>query len=77
MKRRVINILIGFDQFMQVLVYAGNYTPDETISGMIGRKVKTGTANWLEKCICRFLRKLEHKHCVNSVDWQENLEREL
>jgi len=40
MKRRLINILIGADQFMQVLIYLGNYTPDETISGIIGRKVE-------------------------------------
>ena len=73
MKRRLINILVGFDQFMQVLVYFGNYTSDETISGVIGRKVLNKEANWLEKSICWFLRKLQSKHCVKSIDWQEVL----
>ena len=73
MKRRVLNILVGFDQFIQVIVYAGNYTPDETISGIIGRKVKARTANWLEKLICKGLRKLQHHHCIDSIDSQENV----
>jgi len=76
MKRRLQNILIGFDQFCQVLVYFGSYCPDETISGIIGRKIKNGTANKLEKTICWFLRKLQSKHCVRNIDWEENLERD-
>ena len=76
MKRRLINILIGFDQFCQVLIYAGAYTPDETISGIIGRKIKDNRANWLEKSICWFLRKLQSKHCVKNIDWEENLDRD-
>lgn len=75
-KRRLVNILIGFDQFAQVLVYAGNYTPDETISGIIGRKVEAGTANKVEKVICWGLRKLEAKHCVKSIDREERLDRD-
>jgi len=73
MKRRVMNILIGFDQFVQVIVYLGAWTPDETISGIIGRKVKDGTANWLEKLICIGLRRLQHHHCVNAIDYKEDL----
>jgi len=76
MKRRLINILIGFDQFCQVIVYLGNWTPDETISGIIGRKVKNNSANWLEKAICWFLRKLQHKHCINSIDNEETLDKD-
>jgi len=76
MKRRLINILIGFDQFCQVLIYAGAYTPDETISGIIGKKIKDNRANWLEKSICWFLRKLQSKHCVKNIDWEENLDRD-
>ena len=58
---------------MQVIVYLGAYTPDETISGIIGRKVKNNSANNVEKSICWFLRKLQHLHCVNSIDNEENL----
>jgi hypothetical protein len=76
MKRRMLNILIGLDQFLQVIVYLGNYTPDETISGIIGRKVKTGTANKLEVLICKCLRKLESNHCIKSIDSQETLEKD-
>ena len=50
--RRLINIIIGLDQFLQVLIYLGNYTPDETISGIIGRKIRTNKANIVEKGIC-------------------------
>jgi len=77
MKRRLLNIIIGADQFMQVLVYFGNYTPDETISGIIGRKVKSNTANWLECLICKGLRLLQHNHCVESIDNQENLSKDM
>ena len=76
MKRRLLNILIGFDQFCQVIVYAGNYTPDETISGIIGRKIENNTANWLEKAICWFLRKIENKHCIISIDREERLDKD-
>jgi len=75
-KRRLSNIIIGFDQFMQVLVYAGNYSPDETISGMIGRKVQKGTTNWLEMTICKGLRKLQHRHCIDSIDHAEDIRGE-
>jgi hypothetical protein len=77
MRRRISNILIGLDQFMQVLVYLGNYTSDETISGIIGRKKKLGTMNWLEKAICWFLNKLQVNHCINNIDEEENIDGEL
>ena len=73
MKRRLSNIIIGLDQFLQVILYLGNYTPDETISGIIGRKIKTNKANKVEKAICWFLRKLQSKHCIKSIDEQENI----
>jgi len=76
MFRRLQNIIIGFDQFLQVIVYLGNYTPDETISGIIGRKIKADKANIVEKTICWFLRKLQSKHCVKNIDKQENIKGE-
>ena len=76
MKRRISNILIGLDQFLQVLLYFGAYTPDETISGIIGRKIKADKANKIEKVICWFLRKLQSKHCIKSIDEQENIKGE-
>ena len=74
LKRRLLNILIGFDQFCQVIIYLGAWCPDETISGIIGRKVLQGKANKVEKTICWFLRKLQSKHCVKNIDWEENLD---
>ena len=76
MKRRIENIIIGFDQFCQVLVYLGNYTPDETISGIIGRKIKDNKANLLEKGICFMLRKIQSKYCIKSIDNQEDIKGE-
>ncbi len=52
MKRRLSNIIIGLDQFLQVLIYLGNYTPDKTISGVIGQKIRANKANIVEKGIC-------------------------
>ena len=75
-KRRVENIIIGYDQFMQVLLYLGNYTPDETISGIIGRKVKDNSVNWFEMLICRVLRLFQTKHCIKSIDNEETLDRD-
>ena len=72
-QRRLLNVLVGIDQFFQVLLYMGNYTPDETISGVIGRKVVAGEANWFEKKICWLLNKLESKHCQKSIDYEENI----
>lgn len=74
MKKRFLNILIGFDQFMQTIVYLGKYTPDETISGIIGRKIKAGKANAVEKAVCAILRKLENSHCIKSIDYDEHVD---
>ena len=76
LKRRLSNILIGFDQFLQVLIYLGNYTPDETISGVIGRKIRKNKANKIEKAVCWFLRKLQSQHCLRNIDEQENIKGE-
>ena len=73
LKRRALNILVGADQFLQVIVYAGNWCPDETISGIIGRKIKMQEANAVEKAICWFLRKLQSKHCIRNIDTDENM----
>ena len=72
-KRRALNILVGFDQFTQVIAYLGKYTPDETISGIIGRKIEMQEANAVEKAICWFLRKLQSKHCIKNIDTDENM----
>ena len=75
-KRRLENIIIGADQFLQVLIYLGKYTSDETISGIIGRKIEKNEANRLEKAICFILRKLQSRHCIKSIDEQEDINGE-
>lgn len=37
MKRRILNLLIAFDQFVWVLLTLGNGSPDETISAALWR----------------------------------------
>lgn len=76
MRDRLLNIIIGFDQFLQVLAYLGNHPPDETISGVIGYKKHRGTMNFVEKGICWFLTKIHNKHCIESIDLEE-WEKEL
>lgn len=41
-KRRILNILIGLDQFIWVLITLGNAAPDETISAGCWRMEKKG-----------------------------------
>lgn len=74
MKQRIWNILISLDQFAQTIVYLGKYNPDITISDVIGRKIKAGTANNVEIALCKILRKLENKHCIKSIEEDEPMQ---
>lgn len=77
MKQRIWNILIGLDQFVQTIVYLGNYNPDITISDVIGRKIKAGTANKVELFVCKILRKLENQHCIKSYEEDEPMQMNI
>ena len=61
----LLRLLLVIDQFFNVLLWNGSQ--DETISSHIGRRIKAGKANKIEKSICWFLRKLEAKHCIKSL----------
>jgi len=63
-RSRVLRLLLSIDQFFNVLIWNGSQ--DQTISGHIGRKISEGKALWIEKLICKGLRKLESKHCLKS-----------
>lgn len=77
MKQRIWNILIGLDQFLQTIAYLGNYNPDITISDVIGRKIKAGTANKVEMLICQFLRILQNQHCIKSHEEDEPMQMNI
>lgn len=71
MKRYLWNILITIDQFANTLL-GGN--PDETISGRMGWRIKTGKATKFELWLCRVLSKIDtttKKHCVESIEYEE------
>jgi len=63
-RSRLLRLLLSIDQFFNVLIWNGSQ--DQTISGHIGRKISEGRALWVEKFICKLLRKLESKHCLKS-----------
>lgn len=64
-RNRIIRLLLSIDQFFNVLLWNGSH--DETISSHIGRKIESGKANWFDKKLCCFLRKLENEHCKKSL----------
>lgn len=65
MKQYVWNVLISIDQFFNTL-FAGN--PDETISSRLGKRQDTcGFC----KAICKFLDKIDYRHCQESIEWDE------
>ena len=63
-RSRLLRLFLSIDQFFNVLIWNGSQ--DQTISGHIGRKISEGRALWIEKLICKGLRKLESKHCLKS-----------
>lgn len=62
---RALRFLLALDQMFNVILWNGSH--DETISSHIGRRIKNGRANWFDKIICKFLRFIENKHCINSI----------
>lgn len=64
-RSRVMRFLLVFDQMCNVLFWNGSQ--DETISSHIGRREVAGTATWLDKQVCRVLKKIEGNHCFKSL----------
>ena len=69
MKRRILNLLIAFDQFVWVLLTLGNGSPDETISAASWRMEQQ------EKVMGKVLRPLIDKlfwfdpdHCKSAYN---------
>jgi len=74
MKRYLINVLIGLDQFVNA-IFAGD--PDETISSRIG-KTKQRHGGTIPKykyplryVIDKFLEKIDPGHCIDSIEADE------
>jgi len=63
-RSRALRLLLPIDQFFNVLIWNGSQ--DQTISGHIGRRIEENKAIWIEKLICKALRKLETSHCLKS-----------
>lgn len=60
----IMRLLLVIDQLFNVLLWNGSQ--DETISSHVGRRIKSGKANKLEKGLCWVLNKLESEHCKKS-----------
>lgn len=80
MLKYIFNILISFDQFINVLLgpvlnklFSCNHygNPDETLSGTMGKRITLGKATRFEKSLCRILSWIDwtsKKHCIESID---------
>jgi cell division protein FtsB len=62
---RAERFLLVLDQMFNVLLWNGSQ--DETISSHITRRIESGKANSADRLICKFLQKLESKHCKKSL----------
>jgi hypothetical protein len=69
MKRRILNLLIAFDQFIYVVVTLGGGHPDETMSAAAWRLEQKG--RWQGKLLRPLLDKLfwfDPDHCRTSYE---------
>lgn len=64
-KKWIINVLIGFDQFVNTL-FGGD--PDETISSRAGKREGR---NIIPTVICWLLDKLDPGHCKDAIERDE------
>lgn len=64
-RTRFMRFLLVLDQMGNVIFLNGSQ--DETISSHIGRKIAQNRANWFEKKLCCFLKRLENNHCEKSL----------
>lgn len=75
MRRRLLNILVAFDQLAWVLLTLGDGHPDETISAAAWRMEQQGkpAGRLLRPLIDLLLSPLERDHCRRS--YETELER--
>lgn len=76
LKKYFWNLLIAFDQFCNTILLGD---PDETISSRLGKWLDRPQDKWRYKVaatVCYVLRKIDDKHCRNSIEKDEG-ERNL
>jgi len=61
---RWFRLLMATDQWFSVLIW--NSSQDETISSHMYRRIQNGKSFWIERVICKLLRKIETSHCFKS-----------
>lgn len=68
MKQRILNILIGLDQFVWVVITLGKGSPDETISAALWRMECQGkqAGRWFRPVVDWMFSPLEKKHCYQA-----------
>ncbi len=64
-KMYIWNILIAIDQFLNALLFGD---PDETLSSRLGKYQHRCK---ICKIICKFLSKIDYKHCQKSIEEDE------
>lgn len=71
MKQYYFNILLGIDQFVNILFLG---SPDETISSRTGRAYISGKAKWFVYPLKAFVDKAanilagQQNHCIDSIE---------
>lgn len=62
------NIFYALDLFVNALTFGD---PEETISSRIGKKQAKGKECWICKVLCKFLDKIDPRHCAQSINLSE------
>lgn len=79
-KQYYFNQLLGIDQYANILLLGD---PDETISGRLGRALKSGRPKWFVKPLAKLVdwgaKALagQSNHCLDSVESEEVYQYEL
>ena len=70
-KQYIFNILIWLDQGLNV--FAGG-DPDETVSSRCGKRlIRSGKQCKFCFYLCKYLDKVDPRHCKDSIEWDEGL----
>lgn len=73
MKRRILNVLIAFDQMAYVLLTLGNGDPDETMSSAAWRMEQKGRFfGFFRPLIDGLFSPLEKDHCRKAWESEQN-----
>jgi len=69
-KRYLWNLLISIDQLFNTILGG---CPDETMSSRMGKHL-VKKDSWLSCFICKLLNKIDKNHCIDAIEYDENID---